>query len=52
MSYKCKYLWQSTNISCKLLFCIDIHVCIISKVGINKEKEILLSNNECISGPR
>ena len=34
-----KYLWLSLNTSWVLVFCVDTHVCTISKViGINKEK--------------
>ena len=37
---KVKYLWLLLNTSWGLVFCIDAHVCTISKaIGINKEKE-------------
>ena len=44
-------MWLSLNTSWPLVFCIDTHVCTISKViGINEEKEISLPNREYISG--
>ena len=36
-------LWLSFNTSWPLVFCIDTHMCTISKgIGINQEKEICL----------
>ena len=41
MVCKLEYLWLSLNISWAFIFCIDKHLCMVSKVfGINKEKEI------------
>ena len=44
---------MSFNTSWAVVFCIDTHVCTISKViGINEEEEICLPNRETLSGHR
>ena len=48
MAHKCK-IFEAFQfiISWPLIFCVDIHVCTISKViDIYKEKEICLPNKE------
>ena len=46
-----KYLWLLLNTSWGLVFCVNAHLCTISKgTDISKEKEKSLSNREYISG--
>ena len=46
-----EYFGLTFNTSWPLVFCIDMHVCTISKVvAIKKEKEICLSDKEYKSG--
>ena len=52
MAFQCQIL-EAVNTSWALVFCIGTHVYTISKdIGINKEKEICLSNKEFINGNR
>ena len=41
MAHRYEYLWLTLHTSWPLVFCIDTHVCTVSKViSINKEKEM------------
>ena len=47
MAYKCKILVAVTQYFMGISICIDTHLCTVSTViGINKEKQIHLLNNE------